>query len=280
MTPSTESLVADRGIRVLLHRLSRDAELPVSASFLRNTENARDPQVLHAHLESLLVREPGIFLERYGMTLSMTELQPFQDLSDSTVQHYVRQYISVIQSSATPSVPKAVKNRRFAMMKKLDAGGSYFSMESMRQRDPILYHEYVGQLPWPGMDTSPVGSGESCKLSERIMRQHEGLEQARCLQAATLRQEEHSSQAAEEAVPLQTVFPGSAGAPASPDPQSPRGDTESVATFETLMRERFLGGGDAKFVDYGEIDKDASLDDFWAREEALDAQEKYFDDVS
>ena len=52
-----------------------------------------------------------------------------------------------------------------------------------------------------------------------------------------------------------------------------------VATFETLMRERFLGGGDAEYVDYGRIDADLTLDEFWAREEALDAQEKYFEDV-
>jgi len=77
-----------------------------------------------------------------------------------------------------------------------DAGGSYFSMESMRQRDPILYHEYVGQLPPIGMEDGPDGSGEASKLSERIMRQYEGLEQARCLQAATLRQVRFSSPAA------------------------------------------------------------------------------------
>lgn len=73
-----------------------------------------------------------------------------------------------------------------------DTGGSFFSMESMRQRDPILYHQYIGRLPWPGMDDSNEGPGD-CKLSERIMRQHEGLEQARCLQAATLKEVLHLS---------------------------------------------------------------------------------------
>lgn len=61
-------------------------------------------------------------------------------------------------------------------------------MESMRQRDPILYHQYVGRLPCSGIDDGPDGPGDACTLSERIMRQHEGLEQARCLQAATLQQ--------------------------------------------------------------------------------------------
>lgn len=61
-------------------------------------------------------------------------------------------------------------------------------MESMRQRDPILFHQYVGRLPCSGIDDGPDGPGDACTLSERIMRQNDGLEQARCLQAATLRE--------------------------------------------------------------------------------------------
>lgn len=52
-----------------------------------------------------------------------------------------------------------------------------------------------------------------------------------------------------------------------------------VAAFERIMRERFLAGGDSEFVDYHSIDNDPSLDEFWAREETLDAQERYFDDM-
>lgn len=43
------------------------------------------------------------------------------------------------------------------------------------------------------------------------------------------------------------------------------------------MRARFLAGHDGDFVDYARIDSDVTLDDFWAREETLDAQERYFD---
>lgn len=50
-----------------------------------------------------------------------------------------------------------------------------------------------------------------------------------------------------------------------------------VEAFEAFMRQRFLAGGDAAFVDYAAIDGDVALDEFWAREEALDAQERYFD---
>lgn len=53
-----------------------------------------------------------------------------------------------------------------------------------------------------------------------------------------------------------------------------------IAAFEAFMRQRFLAGGDAEFVDYRDIDNDAQLDEFWAREEAQDAQERYFSDVT
>lgn len=43
------------------------------------------------------------------------------------------------------------------------------------------------------------------------------------------------------------------------------------------MKMRFLDGEDHEFVDYPAIDSDATLDDFWAKQETLDAQERYFD---
>lgn len=119
MASSIKTLSQNEDIRTLLERMSQTADLPVSAHFLRSNENARDPCVLHAHLESLLHREPGIFLERYGMDLSVNELRSFEGVDDSTVQHYVRQYADVTKAAPKLGVSKAVKNRRFAMMKKL-----------------------------------------------------------------------------------------------------------------------------------------------------------------
>ena len=119
MAAPVKVLAENQDIRKMLDRLSHDAELPVSAHFLRSTANARDPGVLHAHLDSLLRREPGIFLERYRMVISAQELQVFKAIDDSAVQHYVRQCTDVTQSAPKVGVSKAVKNRRFAMMKKL-----------------------------------------------------------------------------------------------------------------------------------------------------------------
>jgi hypothetical protein len=51
---------------------------------------------------------------------------------------------------------------------------------------------------------------------------------------------------------------------------------QAAALLET-MKMRFLDGEDHEFVDYPAIDSDATLDDFWAKQETLDAQERYFD---
>jgi hypothetical protein len=53
-------------------------------------------------------------------------------------------------------------------------------------------------------------------------------------------------------------------------------DVQAAALLEA-MKLRFLDGEDHKFVDYPEIDNDVTLDDFWAKQETLDAQERYFD---
>eukprot|EP01025_Chloroclados_australasicus_P014765 TRINITY_DN16988_c0_g1_i2.p1 TRINITY_DN16988_c0_g1~~TRINITY_DN16988_c0_g1_i2.p1 ORF type:complete len:139 (-),score=12.16 TRINITY_DN16988_c0_g1_i2:48-464(-) len=56
-----------------------------------------------------------------------------------------------------------------------------------------------------------------------------------------------------------------------------RGGPEAIETFTRLMRERFLDGHDHRYVDYNDIDSDLDLDERWAREIALDAEERYFD---
>ena len=50
-----------------------------------------------------------------------------------------------------------------------------------------------------------------------------------------------------------------------------------VAAFRAIMRRRFLDGEEHAHIDYGLIDGDATLDDFWACEAAQDAQDAYFD---
>eukprot|EP00242_Pyramimonas_sp_CCMP2087_P011870 CAMPEP_0198204816 /NCGR_PEP_ID=MMETSP1445-20131203/8285_1 /TAXON_ID=36898 /ORGANISM="Pyramimonas sp., Strain CCMP2087" /LENGTH=61 /DNA_ID=CAMNT_0043876875 /DNA_START=39 /DNA_END=224 /DNA_ORIENTATION=- len=52
-----------------------------------------------------------------------------------------------------------------------------------------------------------------------------------------------------------------------------------VDELERMMRERFLAGKDAEFVDYSAIDNNERLDDRWVKEVQQDAEDAYFDDM-
>ena len=39
-----------------------------------------------------------------------------------------------------------MKNRRYAAMKELEAGGVYFSEDEMKHREPLLYEQMIGQF--------------------------------------------------------------------------------------------------------------------------------------
>ena len=48
--------------------------------------------------------------------------------------------------------------------------------------------------------------------------------------------------------------------------------------YKTEMKERFLRGHDADYVDYGAIDGDQELDDHWLEQRGRDEEERYFDE--
>eukprot|EP00899_Mesostigma_viride_P027964 jgi/Mesvir1/8352/Mv12612-RA.1 len=113
------------------------------------------------YLENLLERDPAVFLERNGRLMLQSELDVFQQYASGDYEvswHLAR--LSAAPSSAV------VKNRRLAMMNSRTvvrrglcsfrqgfmvvcgaAGrGSYFSEESMRERNPLLFQEAVGKV--------------------------------------------------------------------------------------------------------------------------------------
>ena len=51
-----------------------------------------------------------------------------------------------MQRQHFPSIGTPVRNRRLAAMQRLHSAGEYFSLESMQERDPLLYSQYIGQF--------------------------------------------------------------------------------------------------------------------------------------
>jgi hypothetical protein len=77
------------------------------------------------YLRSLLKRDAGIFLERYGTQLDASERECFQDLrSHFEIDFYMKQ---LENAAAQRSTVVTVRNRRLAHMSRLEKEGDYFS---------------------------------------------------------------------------------------------------------------------------------------------------------
>jgi hypothetical protein len=188
-------------------RLSTLQDLRLPAALLREQPAPDAPQVQH-HLHELLRRDAAVFLEvrscrrtmvhccavstsrhprqhsaracmhccpqRYGPLLLPDELASFEPLRGSyEVDHYLKaaaqQQTQQAQQQGPGQLGSTAKNRRLAYMRRLqqDEGG-YFSEAVMRQRQPLVWQEHIGQHeghaaapagPPPGVRVLCVGVG-------------------------------------------------------------------------------------------------------------------------
>ncbi|XP_017230517.2 uncharacterized protein LOC108205191 [Daucus carota subsp. sativus] len=110
--------------------------------------SAVNPSQRKSLLLDLLSRDVPVFLERYGSQLKFEELEEFDVLRDD---YEVKWHLDHLRSVMRPTEEELklrsakVKNRRRAYMDKLIYDGQYFSEYAMREREPYLHHEYVGQ---------------------------------------------------------------------------------------------------------------------------------------
>merc|ERR1712070_623921 len=58
-----------------------------------------------------------------------------------------------------------IRNRRYKKLQLLIAEGAYFSAQSIQERDPALYHQYLGRCTPAGIQKMPEG----LKLSEQLL---------------------------------------------------------------------------------------------------------------
>ncbi|KAJ1519506.1 hypothetical protein ONE63_004790 [Megalurothrips usitatus] len=99
--------------------------------------------------EDLLDHSPARFLSRFGQCLREDHLKYFSGDApmlrrESYEINYHLKGLKRFYCKATHDVD--VKNRRYdALQKMLAAGNSYFSEDEMRQRNPYLYEQLVGQ---------------------------------------------------------------------------------------------------------------------------------------
>lgn len=298
-------------IQKLSERISNLADLHLPYA-MRTREEPVSPLEVKDLLAALLSRDPAIFLERYGSKLKTEELQEFEVLKDDyAVNWHLRHLKSILNPTTEEKRLHAVtaKNRRLAYMERLIHDGQYFSEDAMRERAPLLHHEYVGKFQDP---SSRGFSRPGERWSETLMRQSE---EARIVQQIKEEQErlgiqeeetdkeeeeeeeeeEDDSTSDEEMNKNDKHANGDGNGDVQQENMSPSERLVSEARhskktlsveeeqmklehFTRIMQEKFLSGDDTEHVDYAYIDNNASLDDHWLREITQDAEEKYFED--
>lgn len=157
-----------------------DLRLPVQLT--RNGEVGVSERL--EYVCALLQRDPGVFLERHGEHLLEQELVHFEALrSDHEVDFHLKA-LEVARGGGLKSAP-LIRNRRLAAMQRLLAEGHYFSEAAMEQRQPWLFHQYIGRHR-PSADASPPLTDVSPGLAyaERL------LDRAREATLADVREEQ------------------------------------------------------------------------------------------
>lgn len=106
--------VSEQAIAGMVFRLSAVPDIRLPGQLTRNGPASRE--AVQSYLRSLLERDPGVFLERYGDSLEQEELGEFEGLRDD---YEVDFHLKVLESGRDPRTRQtAAKNRRLACMHK------------------------------------------------------------------------------------------------------------------------------------------------------------------
>ncbi|KAL0268637.1 UNVERIFIED_CONTAM: hypothetical protein PYX00_010495 [Menopon gallinae] len=92
--------------------------------------------------EDLLQKSPSGFLMRFGRFLNECHLDYFSSSDDPEVREHARQ-LKITYCHGNKRLQQ--RNRRYEALLRLEAEGTYFSEAEMEKREPLLYHQLVGQ---------------------------------------------------------------------------------------------------------------------------------------
>uniref|UniRef100_A0A914VCX1 CCD97-like C-terminal domain-containing protein n=1 Tax=Plectus sambesii TaxID=2011161 RepID=A0A914VCX1_9BILA len=256
-------------------------------------------------LAELFATKPAVFLERYWQFLEHSDRDCFSHLAhDYDIGYYLR-LLAPDRRGRTSGRTKMIANRRYAALRQLVADGDYFSDEEMRQREPLLYDQMVGQylseleksrmMPKTERSGTLVGlfadfadtqrtalrRKEEETFEDHASRREKLLRQARSRRrtgeldgqrnGAVSDEEEEE----EEEELSDDEEEGDANEVAFPATVSDEEKAQLRAEYISHMHERFLAGKDEEFVDYSDIDSNTRNDpiDLMQR----DAEDDYFD---
>lgn len=140
-------VVVDEKEKESIMKLMLDRLSVTNAHFAHRQRDAPDlTQQEKFDIGAEILRKSHVqFLARFGKYLQASDLRFFQDVSGDPEKDYeIQFYLKEIAHRCAHS-DVIVKNRRFAAMQELEARGVYFSEKEMKQREPLLYQQLIGQ---------------------------------------------------------------------------------------------------------------------------------------
>ncbi|GAB4820159.1 hypothetical protein N2152v2_007205 [Parachlorella kessleri] len=151
-----ERQLSSQAVDHISDRLAADPALRLPGNLTKSGEQP-SAEKRQEYLKVLLLRDPGVFLERHGDQLGVEELAAFEPLRDGSYE--VDFYMKLLEDKQDQHKQDTDrKNRRLAYMNRLLREGTFFSDDAMKERQPYLHHQYVGQYRPPG-DAGPSAAG-------------------------------------------------------------------------------------------------------------------------
>ena len=231
-------------------------------------------------LADILRRTPAVFLQRFGSMLAEDDLKLFESESDYEVQFYLKELRKRLGNSKYTS--NQVKNRRFECLKELMENSSYFSEEAMRERNPLLFEQYVGHYLTEDEKDRLERNLHDMSLSSLIMKnmdideRQRRLKKQQDIEQTQLEESDSSSDETEEGP--QSV----SGKQPTTEPMKLSSDPDIAAREKTMLNQellramqlRFMSGQDEDF-DYTQVDTNEKYDSLDQRRQ--DDEDAYFD---
>lgn len=123
----------------------------------------------HTICSNSFSENPVQFLARYHRQLDSEDVGCFEDALSRTdkddvryeLGYYLQELAKKKSGTKSGNQPDAItKNRRYAALKKLISNGDYFSDYEMRERDPLLYDQMIGQYQTESEQQEAFHSGD------------------------------------------------------------------------------------------------------------------------
>lgn len=227
-------------------------------------------------LQSLLKNKGGSFLMRFGSLFDESDLAYIESVIklNYEVIHHLKELRKKLKQSLK-SQQKQIQNRRYQYLQHLMEASNYFSEDEMRNRNPLLFEEYIGQyLTQEEKDELDMGDRSDLTLSGIILKKME-IDVRRELHS---RQQENESSCLEESDSEDSEMESETGSTPKDDDPVPIDSAQKLQLHQDYLKAMqlsFLNGEDKEF-DYSKVDYCDALDSLDMI--GKDAEDAYFEE--